>query len=142
MYRDLDYKKPEKTNWALNLPIFNELRTFIMVLTILFIDNNLVVQILIFCLSSIFLMTLYGFVHPYAVMDKNKMGIITEFVILLVIDVLIRSSDPGIDVSARAYLGWSVIVILSVVLCYSQGKILIKNCRKVKLKCKKAYMKR
>ena len=70
------------------------------------------------------------------------MGMITEFVILLVIDCLLCSTNPGIVVSARAYLGWTVIAILSLVLLYAQGTILVGNCKKMKLKCKQAYIKR
>ena len=118
VYSELDYKKPEKAKWALSVPVCYELRIFILAVTIIRLGDNLVVQILIFCLSSIFLMTLIGNVRPYTELYKNRMGMITEFVILLVIDCLLCSTNPGLDVSARGYLGWTVIAILSLVASY------------------------
>ena len=91
---------------------------------------------------SIFLMTIFGNAHPYSETAKNRLGMLTEFVILLVIDVLLCSSNPGLDVSARSYLGWTVIAILSLTMAYTQGLILIGNCKKTKLSCKRAYNKR
>ena len=64
-------------------------------------------------------MTLIGIVHPYAEMHKNRMGMLTEFVILLVIDCLLCSTNPGLEPSARAHLGWTVIAILSLFLLYA-----------------------
>ena len=115
----MDYKKPEKAKWALLLPICYELRIYILAVAIMRLGDNLVVQILIFCLSSIFLMTLIGNVHPYVEIHKNRLGMITEFVILLVIDCLLCSTNPGLEVSARGYLGFTVIAILSLVALYT-----------------------
>ena len=142
IYEELNYKKPEKARLALSLPIFIAARMFVMVIVIMRLDNNLVVQILIFCLMSIILMTIFGNAHPYTERAKSRLGMLTEFVILLVIDVLLCSSNPGLDVSARSYLGWTVIAILSLSMAYTQGSILIGNCKKTKLICKRAYNKR
>ena len=105
--------------WALNFPIFTQLRAYAIVLIIMLLGKFMVVQVLLTSLSSIVILTILGFAHPYADMQKNRVGMVSEFVILLVLDILLCTSDPALEVNARTKLGFIVIAILMFYVLYS-----------------------
>lgn len=57
-------------------------------------------------------MVFLGFVKPYADQSLNKVGIFDEYVTILVVDSLLISSDPSLDVESRQTVGWVLIAIL------------------------------
>ena len=54
---------------------------------------------LVISLSSTFLLAILG-EHVYSEPDVNKAEIVTEFIILLTIDLLLFASDPSITVES------------------------------------------
>ena len=98
-------------------------------------------------LCTIVVMAVLGGAHPYRVVKRNYVALVDEFIILVITDLLLFSSDPGVDADSREYLGWAIVGILGVSIIYSQGGLLITAgrdfCRAMRIrKYKKAYMKK
>ena len=98
-------------------------------------------------LSTIIIMTILGAAHPYRVVKRNYVSLIDEFIILVVTDLLLFSSNPALDPESREYLGWAIVGILGISIIYSQGGLLIVSvrdgCRSLRIRRnKRAYMKR
>ena len=53
-----------------------------------------------------------GFKKPSTNQSLNKRGMFDEYMVLLVTDSLLISSDPALDVEARENLGWVLIGLL------------------------------
>ena len=95
-------------------PILFKLRFILLVFTILYLQEYLVVQCLIVSTSSIAVMANLGFNKPSNHQSLNRRGIFDEYMILLVTDSLLVSSDPNLDVEARENLGSGLIGLLGV----------------------------
>ena len=74
-------------------------------------------------MSTIFLMFILGSAHPYEDIKRNYITILNEFVIVVVADLMLFSSDPNLDGSARNNLGWGIIGVLGLSIIYSQGSL-------------------
>ena len=57
-----------------------------------------------------------GFNKPSTNQSLNKRGMFDEYIVLLVTDSLLISSDPALDVEARENLGWVLIGLLGTVI--------------------------
>ena len=101
---------------ALANPILYKLRFVLLVFTILFLQEYLVVQCLIVSVSSIAVMVNLGFNKPSTDQSLNRRGIFNEYIIIFVTDSLLVSSDPNLDVDARENLGWLLIGLLGAVI--------------------------
>ena len=104
--------------------------------------NYLVVQVLAVTLCSILITAVLGSAHPYKIIRNNYKEIGNESVIILIIDLLLFSSDPSVRPAERSYIGFAMIGVLCISLCFSQGALLIATFIKVKLICKRRIHKR
>ena len=78
-----------------------------------------VIQIMVITLCTIAIMTLLGNVHVFKVVRRNYTEIASEFVIIIVLDGLMFSSDPTVDGDNRIYIGWGIIGILGLSIALS-----------------------
>ena len=93
-----------------------QLRFVLLVFTILFLQEYLIIQCLLVSASSIALLVFMGFIKPRTDKSLNKRGMFDEYMILLVLDSLLISSDPALNVEARENLGWVLIGLLGTVI--------------------------
>ena len=87
-------------------------------------------------------MTLLGYVHPFEVVRRNYTEIASESVILIVVDLLMCSSDPAVDLDSRMLIGWAIIGILGLSIAFSQGSLIISSIKKLYTKIKLRCIKR
>ena len=73
-------------------------------------------------------MAVLGSAHPMIPIRDNYKNIVNEAVILFILDMLLFSSDPNIDVPARGKIGWAMIVVLGLSLVQSQGSLILDSC--------------
>ena len=57
--------------------------------------------------------------RPYREPTANRKKLVSEFTILVVTNFLLTSSIASIDVRAREWLGWAIIVVIGFILTYS-----------------------
>ena len=81
-------------------------------------------------------MAFLGFNKPYSDLSLNVRGIFDEYVILMVLDFLLISSNPVLDVEMRLDIGWCVIAILGATIFFAQAPIMYTNCKTLKQKLK------
>lgn len=81
-------------------------------LSITFLQNYVHLQALTIILSTIFVIAILGSAHPYQRVSSNYHHIASESVIIVVMDLLLFSSDPAVTVDDRKKLGFSLIAIL------------------------------
>ena len=105
--------------WALSYPIFYQVRFVILAICTIYWGKFLVVQVMVVALSSIFLSAILGFVRPQIIVKNNYKEIWNESVILIILDLLLFSSDPKVDPEGRSYIGYTMIGVLGVSLCFS-----------------------
>ena len=74
----------------------------------------MVLQAIIIVVSTIFIVAVLGMSHPFKRISLNYWTIMSESVIIWIMDLLLFSSDPMIETSDRKELGYSMIVILAV----------------------------
>ena len=122
VYEDLNYEI--RGHRTLLYPIFYQIRFCILIVMALFVEV-LVFQTMAIVLSTILIMWLLGTAHPFKVVRRNYKELIGEFVIICVMDLLLFSSDPAINVESRAILGWAIIVILGLSIIFSQGSLMV-----------------
>ena len=134
MYEELNHKIRGRR--ALLYPIFYQLRFCILIAMALFV-KVLVFQAMSIVLSTILIMWLLGSYHPFKVVSRNYKEILSEFVIIVVMDLLLFSSDPALDVNSRALLGWAVIGIMGLSIIFSQGSLMVSICKDA---CRKLYL--
>lgn len=140
IYEDLNWKIRGWT--ALLYPIMYQLRFVILIAVVIYLNEYLVFQVLIIILSTILIMTNLGAAHPYAVVRRNYTSILSEFVIVLVMDLLLFSSDPSISLEARMMIGWAITGILGLSIAFSQGSLLTGIICQSITKCKLKYSRR
>ena len=99
-------------------------------------------QILVIDLCTIAIMTLLGYQHPFLVVRRNYTEIAAEFVILIVLDLLMFSSDPAVDVDGRMSIGWAIIGTLGLSIAFSQGSLIISTIKGFYIKLKLRWIKR
>ena len=110
-------------------PLFYQLRFVFLVAVTVFFTGQLVVQVLIVTLSTIVIMILLGNVHPFSVVSRNYSSLIGEFVILIIMDLLLFSSDPSLDLDQRIFIGYGIMGILGISIVMSQGSLMYSVCR-------------
>ena len=58
---------------------------------------------------------------------------------MIVVDLLLFSSDPAVDLESRMLIGWAIIGILGLSIALSQGFLIISSIKslytKIKLRC-------
>ena len=94
----------------------------------------MVVQIELIIISTVMVMALVGFVHP---LKQSIRNLADEFVIILVMDLLLFSSDPAIDPEKRLYIGWVLIVILALSIFVNQSSLIADSIRSMVKMCKR-----
>ena len=109
-----------------------QVRFVLLVFVILFMQNSLVIQCICISLSSIILMAFLGFNKPYSDLSLNIRGIFDEYVIIIVLDFLLISSNPVLDAEMRLDIGWCVIAILGAEIFLAQALILYASCKTLK----------
>ena len=117
IFEELNYKI--RGAWALLYPIFYQVRFVILAICIIYSGYNLVLQVLVVVLSSIFITAILGFVHPQRIVKDNYKEIWNESVIIMILDLLLFSSDPSVVPKSRSYIGYTMIGVLGVSLCFS-----------------------
>ena len=83
------------------------------------------------------IMAVLGMAHPYSEVKKNYKMIGSEFVIVLIMDMLLFTSDPSTAASNRSYIGFAMIAALGISLFLSQGSIIFNSLVLVKLRIKR-----
>ena len=123
-------------------PILHQMKLVVLVFTILFLQDYLVVQCLLVSVTSIASMAFLGYHKPSINNSLNKSGIFDEYLTLLVMDSLLVSSDPGLHVDMRNEIGLLLIGLLGIAILAGQVPILVKNCKVLKTKCKAKCVKK
>ena len=95
IYEHLSYKV--WGGWALLYPLFYQLRFAIIVIVTIFMVGQLVVQVLFVTMTTIAIMILLGNAHPFSQVSRNYTSLISEFAIIIMMDLLLISSDPALD---------------------------------------------
>ena len=83
-----------------------------MAIAIVYMRDYLVAQVLIVSSSTILVMILLGISHPLGDLANNYKELLNEYVIILIMDLLLCSSDPSLDIDARPMIGWCIVGIL------------------------------
>ena len=119
IYLPYHFEKPTKGSLASIYPALNIARIFVLVITIMYGGHLLVVQMMVICLSTIFIMSWVGFVRPYRDPGTNSEQLYYEFTILLVTNFLLVSSISSLKFDAKPMLGWAIIFTIGSLLFYS-----------------------
>ena len=90
IYQDLNYKI--RGGWTLFYPILYQIRFMALVLAILYVEN-VVIQVEIILMMTVFVVSLLGTVHPYKEIRVNYTSMASEVVIVIIIDLLLFSTD-------------------------------------------------
>ena len=107
-----------------------------MVYAIVFINSMTVCSILLINIITIFVMNLLGTKHPLLPIKENYIAIFNEFIIIVMMNLMLITSLPTIEVERKKGLGWMMVYILSISIAISQGMLLISSLCEVKRKCK------
>ena len=140
MYEDLNYKI--RGGWTLLYPVLYQSRFILLITMVLYAQEYLVVQIMVITLCTIAIMALLGYVHPFSVVRRNYHEIFSESVIIIILDLLMFSSDPNVDVDSRMLIGWAIIVVLGISIAISQGSLIITSVKAFYIKLKLRWIKR
>lgn len=97
------------------------MRFVVLICLILYMQEYLVIQILVIDLCTIAIMTILGYSHPFKELKRNYNELASETVILIVMDLLMFSSDPSVSVDSRMLIGWAIIGWLGLSIVVSQG---------------------
>ena len=74
---------------------------------------------MVITLCTIAIMALLGNKHPFRVVRRNYHELASEAVIIVVLDLLMFSSDPAVDLVSRMMIGWAIISILGLSIAFS-----------------------
>ena len=74
-------------------------------------------------------MILLGNVHPFSVVSRNYSSLISEFAIHIIMDLLLFSSDPSLDLEQRIFIGHGIMGVLCTTIAMSQGSLMYSVCR-------------
>ena len=107
-----------------------------MVFAIMFINEMTVYSILLINIITIYVMNLLGSSHPLIPIKENYIAIFNEFVIIVMMNLMLITSLPTINVERKKGLGWSMVYILGISIVISQGMLLISSLCEVKRNCK------
>jgi len=111
--------------WTLAYYVLKQIRSVLLVFTILFMQEYVVIQCLLVSVSSIILMAFVGYNRPSIYKGFNRGKIFDEYLVLLVMDCLLISSDPTLDTEMRIEIGYVLMGLLGVAILAGQGPILI-----------------
>jgi hypothetical protein len=117
MFQDQNYRI--RGPFALAYPILCQLRFVLLAFLVVFLKKYLIVQCICVNLSSIGLMAVLGLYRPFSEQSQNYKSMVDEFVIVIVMDLLLISSDPVLDVDMRFEIGWAIIAILVAIIFIS-----------------------
>ena len=135
IFEELNYKI--RGGWTLSYPILYQMRFVVLAVSAVILSDYLVLQVMGICLSSILITAVLGSAHPLKVVSNNYKEIGNEAVIILILDLLLFSSDPCVTPESRAYIGYAMIGVLGLSLCFSQGALIMASLRKLKLSFKR-----
>ena len=107
-----------------------------MVYAIIFINEMTVCSILLINVITIFVMNLLGTKHPLKPIKENYIAIFNEFIIIMMMNLMLITSLPTIEVERKKGLGWTMVYILGFSIAISQGMLLISSLCEIKHKCK------
>ena len=79
---------------ALAYPHLNKVRMAVLVAVLILIEEAMVVQVTILTVQTIFVMMWLSNYHPYKELKRNSVSIMNEFLVIIIIDLLLFSSDP------------------------------------------------
>ena len=89
------------------------------------------------------MISILGVVQPYKKQRENINELVSESVVIIILDLLYSASDPNIDPPNKDVVFSSAIVgLVSLSILTSVGKILYSNLKKVKRSIKKYLKKR
>ena len=129
-------------SWTLTYPIFYQVRFVLIAISATFLFKYLVLQVLAVILSSILITAVLGSAHPFKIVRKNYKEIVNESVIIIIMDLLLFSSDPSVDPENRAFIGFAMIGILGLSLLVNQSALVVETIRNFKLSCKRCIVRR
>ena len=112
IYEELNFNV--RGNMALAFPLLAQLRLAAIIYTIMYLAEHLVLQCLIVSITSVFISALLGFDHPYKEISKNYKSIVSEAYVLIVLDLLLFSSNPTTTIYERSLYGWSMIGVVGI----------------------------
>ena len=72
----------------------------------------MVLQAISIVVSTIFIVAVLGMSHPFKRVSLNYWTIMSESVIIWIMDLLLFSSDPLIETHSRIKIGYAMIAIL------------------------------
>ena len=117
IYEDLNYRI--RGGWALTYPIFYQLRFLALALIVIFMSEYLVFQVLTVILSTVMIVAVLGMAHPFSDVKRNYKMIGSEYVVIVIMDMLLFTSDPSNEPSSRSYIGGAMIAALGISLFVS-----------------------
>ena len=92
IYQSLNVKNG---GWALAYPILYQLRFLLVVFLFLYV-KYVVIQLLVFNLSTVFICAVVGIVHPFKKLSENYQSLACEALILVIMDFYLIVSNPAI----------------------------------------------
>ena len=117
IFEDLNYRI--RGGWALTFPILYQIRFALLAMTAVFMGEYLVYQTLIVVVSTIAIIAVLGFAHPFSIVWDNYTKIASESVIIFIMDLLLFSSNPTVDTMLRKIFGFCMIGTLGISLLFS-----------------------
>ena len=95
IYEGLNYNLQGRK--ALIYPVIYQLRLVLLVYTILYLNDFMIIQVMLISYSTIYIMAILGTVHPLNELRQNYYEILSETVIVFTLDLMLFSSDPSIE---------------------------------------------
>ena len=142
LYEELDYESKTDGRYAISIKVLQKARIFAFALTILYLGDNLVAQVLTMSYSTMLIMSVIGYIHPMKELQRNFGHLRGDFILLMFIDMLLFSSDPMLQGDARLLIGWAMIAMLSLLIISYQIRSIHGVVRHVKLFCKRKFSKK
>ena len=134
LYEDLNVETGSV--WALAYPILYQLRFLLIVFLSLNVEC-MILQILLFLVISFFICAVLGAIHPFKVLHQNYKSLVTEAIIIFVMDLFLIVSDPNLAGKHKANVGLTIVIIVALCLIifitsllYTSISILIRYIRR------------
>ena len=126
VYESLNYKIRGPSTLA--YPIVSQLRIMAFVYTLMYLSDHFIVQATLIILGTYITASFLGnSTHSLSQISLNYTTIMSEFVIVAVIDLLLVATDPGLDIEAHGYIGKILIAVLGLTIFASQGQLLVES---------------
>ena len=98
---------------ALAYPLLSMIRLAIFVAVLVRYREVMMMQVVVIILNTVFQMMWLDAYHPYKTVRRNYAESINEFVVIVVVDLLLFTSDPTLGSTQRSSIGIVIIVVIS-----------------------------